>query len=53
MEIDDLQVAANGPIIIQQIVADADATSESIEWDIVWMLTDALSFSFTGAYTDA
>jgi len=52
-EVEDLQVAANDPAIIQQIVAAADATSDGVEFDILWAATPNLSLSVVGAYTDA
>jgi iron complex outermembrane receptor protein len=52
-EVDDLQSAANDPIIIQQIVAQGDATSEGVEVDLLWAATDNLRFSFVGTWLDA
>jgi len=53
-EVEDLQVSANDPVLIQQIVAAADATSEGVELDVLWATPiDGLSLSFVGAYTDA
>lgn len=52
-EVENLQVSANDPIIIQQIVASADATSEGVELDMSWAPTDGLLLTFAGAYTDA
>lgn len=53
MEVDDLQAAANDPVIIQQIVAQGDVTSEGAEVDILWAVTDRLQLSFVGTYLDA
>lgn len=52
-EVDDLQSAANDPIIIQQIVAQGDATSEGVEVDLLWAATDKLRFSFIGTWLNA
>lgn len=52
-EVDDFQSAANDPIIIQQIVAQGDVTSEGIEVDLLWAATDNLRFSFVGTWLDA
>ena len=52
-EVEDLQVSANDPVLIQQIVAAADATSDGVEFDLLWAATDALTLSLVGAYTDA
>lgn len=48
-----LQVSANDPVLIQQIVAQANATSDGVEFDILWAATESLTWSFVGAYTDA
>ena len=52
-EVDDLQGAANDPVIIQQIVAQGDATSEGVEVDLLWAATDNLRFSFIATWLDA
>ncbi len=53
-EVDNLQVSANDPVLIQQIVAAADATSKGVELDVLWATPiPGLSLSFVGAYTDA
>ena len=53
-EVDDLQVSANDPVLIQQVVASADATSEGIEVDLLWATPmDGLTLNFVAAYTDA
>jgi outer membrane receptor protein involved in Fe transport len=53
-EVDGLQVSANDPVLIQQIVASADATSEGIEVDLLWATPlEGLTLSLVGAYTDA
>jgi outer membrane receptor protein involved in Fe transport len=53
-EVDDLQVSANDPVLIQQVVAAADATSEGIELDVLWATPlEGLTLSFVGAYTDS
>lgn len=53
-EVEDLQVSANDPVIIQQIVAAADATSQGVELDLLWATPlEGLSLNFVGAYTDS
>jgi outer membrane receptor protein involved in Fe transport len=52
-EVDDLQSAANDPVIIQQIVAQGDATSDGLELDLLWALTDNFTLSFVGTYLQA
>ncbi len=52
-EVDDLQGAANDPVIIQQIVAQGDATSEGLEVDFIWAATDNLQFSFVSTWLNA
>jgi outer membrane receptor protein involved in Fe transport len=52
-EVDDLQSAANDPVIIQQIVAQGDATSDGVELDLTWAVTDNFRLSFVGTYLDA
>ena len=51
--VDDLQTAANDPVIIQQIVASADAETTGVELDLLWAATDALTLNFNGTYMDA
>lgn len=53
MEVDDLQSSANDPVLIQQIVAQGDVTSEGVEVDLLWAVTDRLQLSFVGTYLDA
>ncbi len=53
-EVDDLQVSANDPVLIQQIVAAADATSEGVEVDLLWATpVDGLTLNLVTAYTKA
>lgn len=53
-EVDDLQVSANDPVLIQQIVAAADATSEGVEIDLLWATPlDGLTVNLVTAYTKA
>jgi outer membrane receptor protein involved in Fe transport len=52
-DVDDLQSAANDPVIIQQIVAQGDASSDGVELDVLWAVTDNFRFSFIGTYLDA
>jgi len=52
-DVDDLQSAANDPVIIQQIVAQGDASSDGVELDLAWAITDNFRFSFVGTYLDA
>ena len=53
-EVDDLQVSSNDPVLIQQTVVAADATSEGVEVDLYWATpADGLVLSFVGAYTDS
>ena len=52
-EVDRLQTSANDPVLIQQIVAPADVTSEGLEIDILWAATDRLRLSFVGTYLKA
>jgi outer membrane receptor protein involved in Fe transport len=52
-DVDDLQSAANDPVIIQQIVAQGDAGSAGAELDLLWALTDHFRFSFVGTYLQA
>ena len=51
--VDDLQSAANDPVIIQQIVAQGDATSEGAEIDLLWAVSDNFRLSFTGTWLNA
>jgi len=52
--VDDLQVSANDPVLIQQIVASADATSNGVEADVLWATPlEGLTLHFVGAFTDA
>ena len=52
-DVDDLQVSANDPVLIQQVVASADATSEGVEIDLLWATpTDGLTLNFVAAYSD-
>lgn len=51
--VDGLQVSANDPVLIQQVVASADATSSGVEVDLLWATpTDGLTLNFVAAYTD-
>jgi outer membrane receptor protein involved in Fe transport len=52
-EVDDLQGAANDPVIIQQIVAQGDVTSDGLELDLAWAVSDNFTFTFVGTYLDA
>ena len=53
-EVDDLQVSANDPVLIQQRVAAADVTSQGVELDLSWATpVDGLSFNLVASYTDA
>ncbi|MFQ5659424.1 MAG: TonB-dependent receptor [Gammaproteobacteria bacterium] len=53
-EVNNLQVSANDPVLIQQIVSSADATSDGVEVDLLWATPlQGLRLNFTGAYTDA
>ncbi len=52
-EVDELQTSANDPVLIQQIVAPADVTSEGVEVDILWAVNDNLRLSFVGTYLNA
>lgn len=52
-EVDRLQTSANDPVLIQQIVAPADVTSEGLEVDVQWAATDRLRLSFVGTYLNA
>jgi len=53
-EVDDLQVSANDPVLIQQIVAAADVTSEGVELDLLWATPlEGLTVNVVSAYTDA
>jgi outer membrane receptor protein involved in Fe transport len=53
-DVDGLQVSANDPVLIQQIVASADATSEGVELDLLWATPlEGLRLSLVAAYTDA
>jgi len=51
--VDDLQSAANDPVIIQQIVAQGDATSQGIEVDLLWAISENFRLSFVGTLLDA
>ena len=51
--VEDLQSAANDPVIIQQIVAQGDATSEGIEVDLLWAVTENFRLSFIGTLLNA
>ncbi len=53
-EVDGLQVSANDPVLIQQIVASADATSEGLELDFLWATpVEGLTLNIVSAYTKA
>ena len=52
-EVDDLQSAANDPVIIQQIVAQGDVTSEGLELDLLWAVTDNFRLSFVSTWLNA
>lgn len=53
-DVNDLQVSANDPVLIQQKVAAANATSKGLEVDLLWATPlDGLTLNFVGAYTDA
>jgi len=53
-EVDGLQVSANEPVLIQQIVASADATSQGVEVDLLWATAlDGLTLGLVAAYTKA
>jgi iron complex outermembrane receptor protein len=52
-DVDDLQAAANDPIIIQQIVAQGDATSKGLELDLLWVVTDNVRLSYVGTLLEA
>ncbi len=52
-DVDDFQSAANDPIIIQQIVAQGDVSSEGVEIDLLWAATEQLRFSFIGTWLNA
>ncbi len=52
-DVDDLQGAANDPVVIQQIVAQGDASSDGVELDLLWAVTDNFRLSFVGTYLDA
>jgi outer membrane receptor protein involved in Fe transport len=53
-EVDGLQVSANDPVLIQQIVAAADVTSEGVEVDLLWATPlEGLTLNLVAAYTDA
>jgi outer membrane receptor protein involved in Fe transport len=51
--VQDLQTSANDPLIISQIVAPANITSQGFEWDIQWVPVDNLLLTFTGTYAEA
>jgi outer membrane receptor protein involved in Fe transport len=53
-EVDGLQVSSNDPVLIQQVVASADATSEGFEVDLLWATpVDGLTLSLVSSYTKA
>jgi len=52
-EVDRLQTSANDPVLIQQIVAPADVTSEGLEVDVLWAATDRFQLSFIATFLDA
>jgi outer membrane receptor protein involved in Fe transport len=53
-EVDGLQSSANDPVLIQQTVQPADATSDGVEVDLSWATPmEGLVLSVVGAYTDA
>jgi len=52
-EVDDLQAAANDPVIISQIVAQGDATSEGVELDFLWAVNENFRLSFVATYLNA
>jgi iron complex outermembrane receptor protein len=51
--VDDLQAAANDPVLIQQIVAQGDATSQGVEVDFLWAVTDNFRLSFVSTWLNA
>ncbi len=53
-EVDDLQSSSNDPVLIQQVVASADATSDGVEFDLLWATPlDGLTVSLVGTYAKA
>ena len=52
LEVDDLQVSTNDPVLIQQVVGAADVTSAGVEVDALWAATDAFNLSLAGALID-
>ena len=52
-EVDGLQVSSNDPVLIQQVVSQADVTNSGLEYELIWAATDALQFSLVGAFLDS
>jgi iron complex outermembrane receptor protein len=52
-KVNDLQAAANDPVIISQIVAQGDATSEGVEVDLLWAVNENFRLSAVATYLDA
>ncbi|MBT5559530.1 MAG: TonB-dependent receptor, partial [Proteobacteria bacterium] len=53
LEVDDLQVSTNDPVLIQQVVGKAQVTSKGIEIDGAWAASDTLTLTFTAALLDS
>jgi iron complex outermembrane receptor protein len=53
LEVDDLQVSTNDPVLIQQVVGKAQVSSKGLEIDGAWAASDALTLTFTGALLDS
>ena len=52
-EVEDLQVATNDPILIQQVVGQADVTNSGLEVDFAWAATDAFNVTANAALLDS
>jgi iron complex outermembrane receptor protein len=51
-DVDDLQVSSNDPILIQQVVSAANASSKGLEGEFVWAATDAFNLSLAAAFIE-
>ena len=52
-EVEDLQVATNDPILIVQVVGQADVTNTGVEVDFAWAATDAFNVTANAALLDS
>ena len=52
-EVEDLQVSTNDPVLIQQVVGQADVTNSGLEVDFAWAATDEFNVTLAAAFLDS